>query len=97
MAIWDITIGGSCRPAYNTFVSSNIYSAVNIATDWIVAVCPIFILWKVNMVLKQKLIIMGVLSLGIFASTATLIRLGTLSTFTSEDNYTCKKLFMQLN
>jgi hypothetical protein len=85
-ATWDARLG-TCRKRSDTVILGNTYSAINIAVDWTVALMPVFLLWRVNMPLKQKLTVMCVLSLGIFASTATLVRLHYLPNFTQEDDY----------
>ncbi|KXJ93137.1 hypothetical protein Micbo1qcDRAFT_161071 [Microdochium bolleyi] len=87
-ANWDKTLPGAiCRPPAGTVVLGNAYSAINIFIDWTVALLPIFLLWRVQMPWAQKLPIMAVLALGILASTATLIRLQTLTNFTNVSDY----------
>ncbi|RGP61338.1 cation-transporting atpase 4 [Fusarium longipes] len=87
-ANWDKTIPGAvCRPAEGTVALGNAYSAINIFIDWAVALLPVFLLWRVQMRWAQKITVMAVLSLGIFASTATLIRLRTLTNFTNVSDY----------
>jgi hypothetical protein len=90
-ATWDTSIPGSyCRPAEQTVQLGNAYSAINIVVDWVVALLPVFLLWRVQLAWKKKLIVMGILALGVFASCATLIRLNYLTNFTNQDDYLCK-------
>ncbi|KAH7305017.1 hypothetical protein B0I35DRAFT_147646 [Stachybotrys elegans] len=87
-AMWDPTIPGStCRPASAMVAIANAWSYINIIIDWIVALLPVFLLWKINMPWKQKATVSGVLSLGIFASSATLVRLVYLPAFTATHDY----------
>ena len=94
-AVWDAALaaGAVCRPPAGQVTLGNVYSAINIAVDWIVALLPIHLLWGVQMPWRQKLTVMMILSLGIVASTATLIRLGTLSKLADPQDYLCKILF----
>lgn len=50
-------------------------SVMTIVSDWLYSIMPIFMIWNVKMSLQKKLTVGFVLSLGIFASVATLIRL----------------------
>ncbi|KAJ1329472.1 hypothetical protein MN608_06207 [Microdochium nivale] len=87
-ANWDKSLPGAvCRPAQGTVALGNAYSAINIFIDWTLALLPVFLLWRVQMRWAQKLPIMVVLALGIFASTATLLRLQTLTNFTNVSDY----------
>ncbi|KAH9909998.1 hypothetical protein F4778DRAFT_28646 [Xylariomycetidae sp. FL2044] len=87
-ASWDKTIqGATCRPPSHTVILGNMYSGINIFVDWVVALLPILLLWRIQMPLRQKVTVMAVLSLGIFASTATLVRLTTLANLANADDY----------
>lgn len=91
VANWDKTVAGAqCRPAEGTVALGYAYSAINIIIDWTVALLPIFLLWRIQMRWAQKLPVMVVLALGVFASTATLVRLRTLTNFTNVSDYLCK-------
>lgn len=50
-------------------------SVMTIVSDWLYSIMPIFMIWKVKMSTQKKLTVAFVLSLGVFASVATLIRL----------------------
>lgn len=90
-ANWDPYIpGATCLgPAVSVLVGY-IYSALNITIDWIIATLPIFLLWQVRLEWKQKLTVIGVLSLGIFASCATLVRLRYFKGFLATKDVLCK-------
>ncbi|KAH7304594.1 hypothetical protein B0I35DRAFT_338764, partial [Stachybotrys elegans] len=86
--MWDSSIpGGTCRSAESMLAIANAWSYINIVIDWVVALLPVFLLWKMNMPWKQKVTVSGVLSLGIFASTATIVRLVYLPAFTATEDY----------
>ncbi|CAJ2510927.1 Uu.00g065520.m01.CDS01 [Anthostomella pinea] len=86
-ALWDKTLPHyTCRDWRPTIAIAIIYSVVNIFTDFIVALLPVFLLWKLQLAWRQKLAVMGVLSLGILASCATLIRIHTFK-FGEENDY----------
>ncbi|KAI0123213.1 hypothetical protein BJ170DRAFT_103775 [Xylariales sp. AK1849] len=87
-ARWNHTLpGATCRSATGTVELAIIFSAINIIVDWTVALLPVFILWRVQMPRKQKLSAMAILACGIFASSATVIRLRSLQNFTDVHDY----------
>ncbi|CAJ2507842.1 Uu.00g090280.m01.CDS01 [Anthostomella pinea] len=87
-ATWDTTIPGAhCRPPANITTLGYAYSAINIAVDWVIALLPVFFLWRLQMAWRQKLTVMIVLALGIFASCATVVRLFTLEAFSNKEDY----------
>ncbi|KAF2646767.1 hypothetical protein P280DRAFT_486325 [Massarina eburnea CBS 473.64] len=72
---WMIMEGGSCNDQSIISGFSFALSAVSIFSDWFCAVVPIPLLWNVQMDGRIKLSVMGLLSLGVFASIAPLVRL----------------------
>lgn len=48
---------------------------MTIVSDWLYSIMPIFMIWNVKMTTQKKATVAFVLSLGVFASVATLIRL----------------------
>ena len=58
---WDITVEGSCLDTLRQFY---INAAGNIITDIIVFLLPITILSRLNLVRAQKLVLIGIFSLG---------------------------------
>ncbi|EIT75615.1 hypothetical protein AO1008_10804 [Aspergillus oryzae 100-8] len=77
-AAWNTSLlkkGASCRPAH---VLTDIYyatTAVNIVTDWVTALMPIPLLWRVQLDRNTKISIIGLMGLGILASLSACIRL----------------------
>ncbi|KAL5335225.1 hypothetical protein BJX70DRAFT_375823 [Aspergillus crustosus] len=77
-AAWDTSLlekGGHCQPSH---VLTDVYyacTAVNIVTDWVTALMPIPLLWNVQLDRSSKMAVIGLMSLGIFASLSACIRL----------------------
>ncbi|KAF8860571.1 hypothetical protein BDZ45DRAFT_724503 [Acephala macrosclerotiorum] len=75
-AQWDFTIKNAKCESGNSFAAAAYsISVMTIVTDWLYALLPIPMIWKVQMSLQAKTTVVFILSLGIFASIATLIRL----------------------
>lgn len=62
-AAWDPS-KGKCLNQSIIITLTYVVSAVNIFTDWSVAVLPIFILWKIQMRRKLKYLTAGILGIG---------------------------------
>ncbi|PVH98253.1 hypothetical protein DM02DRAFT_499811, partial [Periconia macrospinosa] len=83
-AAWDPL--GECRSAT---ILSNVtwfFSAVCIATDWICAIIPIFIILRLNLPRRAKIQLAFILALGMIASVATIIRMKHLVDYTRTDD-----------
>ncbi|KAI1498320.1 GPCR, PTH11-type [Biscogniauxia marginata] len=50
------------------------WTAVGIITDWMCAILPYFVVRKLQMARRTKIVVMGILGLGALASTATVVR-----------------------
>ncbi|KAF5002378.1 hypothetical protein FGRMN_390 [Fusarium graminum] len=84
--LWGETTHGTC----NTNLNSNIgffFSAVSIFTDWTLAILPCILLWNIQMKTKVKFPVIFMLSLGAFASCATVVRLGYLTLYNNPDEF----------
>lgn len=66
---------GTCNARAIQTALSYLVAAVSITTDWIFALLPIFLLWNVQMRTGIKLSVIAMLSLGVFASVAPIVRL----------------------
>ena len=65
-AQWDYTIPGSkCVTSEQVVSAAYSLSVLNIITDWLYALLPIFMIWNVQMTKQAKATIMFILSLGI--------------------------------
>ncbi|KAI1101962.1 hypothetical protein F4804DRAFT_314549 [Jackrogersella minutella] len=86
-AQWDYTILANdptshCVSADEIVNAAYALSVMTILSDWMYALLPIPMLWKVKMTLQAKLTVVFVLGLGVFASVATLVRLKFLADLT---------------
>lgn len=66
---------GNCNARAIQTALSYLVAAVSITTDWIFALLPVFLLWNVQMRTRIKLSVIAMLSLGVFASVAPIVRL----------------------
>ncbi|KXJ97699.1 hypothetical protein Micbo1qcDRAFT_181946 [Microdochium bolleyi] len=71
-ANWDPTVG-VCLNLDLVVVFTYIVSAMNIFTDWSVAIIPMFILWDLQMQPRMKLVTSGVLGIGVFMPARTFL------------------------
>ncbi|KAI1423025.1 hypothetical protein F5Y12DRAFT_567093 [Xylaria sp. FL1777] len=86
-AQWDYTIlirdpKSHCVSANEIVKAAYALSALTILSDWLYALLPIPMIWRVKMTSQAKFSVIAVLSLGVFASVATLIRLKFLADIT---------------
>ncbi|KAJ8127851.1 hypothetical protein O1611_g5785 [Lasiodiplodia mahajangana] len=84
IAQWDYTIltsdaSAHCVSADAVVSAAYALSALTVLSDWLYALLPIPMLWQVKMTTQAKWSVIAVLGLGVFASVATLIRLGFLA------------------
>ena len=87
---WNRTSGlGTCL-SRNTIANFGYgFSALDIFFDWLYALLPIPMLWDVKMTFQIKLSIFAILGLGVFASTATIIRLKYIVALVDPSDYLC--------
>ncbi|KAL0930145.1 CFEM domain-containing protein [Colletotrichum truncatum] len=76
---------GRCN---NIHLQGWLSAAFNIVLDLIILILPLHQLYLLQMPLKKKLMVMGVISMGVFVTIASIIRLHTLVTFASSQNIT---------
>ncbi|KAI1344502.1 hypothetical protein F5Y15DRAFT_113403 [Xylariaceae sp. FL0016] len=84
-ALWGET-DGICNPSLNSSVSF-FFSAISIVTDWSLAILPAVLLWKIQMKGRVKLSVGVMLSLGAFASCATIVRLRFLTLYDDQAEF----------
>lgn len=73
---WDYTIqGGTCVSGDSLVNAAYAFSVLSALSDWLYALLPIPMLWSVKMNQQTKAAVIVILSLGVFASVATLIRI----------------------
>ena len=61
--LWGQTTTGSCNLKLDSDVSF-FFSAIEIATDWTLALLPAVLLWKIQMKVRVKISVAIILSLG---------------------------------
>ncbi|OLN97675.1 hypothetical protein CCHL11_09157 [Colletotrichum chlorophyti] len=72
---WHQQIEGTCQPREIQTALSFLVAAVSISTDWIFAILPFALIWKLQMANRVKASVIGLLGLGFFASIAPIVRL----------------------
>lgn len=73
---WDTTIpGGKCIDQQKLYT---VNTALNVTMDFAILLLPIPIVWKAQMALKKRLIVIGLFALGGFVCIASLIRVTKL-------------------
>ncbi|KAH7625417.1 hypothetical protein B0T09DRAFT_361370 [Sordaria sp. MPI-SDFR-AT-0083] len=74
---WERFTGGegTCINPEITVNATYAYSAVSCATDWILGLLPISLVWHLQMTPRTKLMVAAILALGAIASTATIVRM----------------------
>ncbi|KFY36228.1 hypothetical protein V494_05202 [Pseudogymnoascus sp. VKM F-4513 (FW-928)] len=78
--LWGETTTGSCNLKLNSDVSF-FFSAIEIVTDFSLAILPAVLLWNIQMKAKVKFSVAVILGLGAFASCATIVRLSYLTLY----------------
>ncbi|KAH8888543.1 integral membrane protein [Thozetella sp. PMI_491] len=78
---WDGSVDGECLPPANLKFAAFFNSAVSVFTDLLFAVLPVPMLWKVQLNWKTKAAVTAVLSLGIFATIAAIVKITFLGNY----------------
>ncbi|TVY23073.1 hypothetical protein LHYA1_G008191 [Lachnellula hyalina] len=84
--LWGETTTGSCNFKLNSDVSF-FFSAIEITTDWALAILPAALLWKIQMKSRVKASVAGILGVAAFASCATIVRLRFLSLYSNPSEF----------
>ncbi|KAI8682384.1 hypothetical protein NCS56_00361000 [Fusarium sp. Ph1] len=85
-ANWDKS-AGTCSPPIVITSLSYLVSAAAVATDWICAILPGFMLYKAQMKMATKVSISIILGLGVLASIATIVRLPYIKFYADPTDY----------
>ena len=78
---------GTCINTNITIYTFYAYSAMVCVGDWIYATLPYFLVWKLQMDTRSKVVVIIILSLGAIASTATIIRIPYVHTMGDVDDF----------
>ncbi|UPK97022.1 hypothetical protein LCI18_007957 [Fusarium solani-melongenae] len=89
IANWDKS-AGICSPPIVITSLSYLVSAVAVATDWICAILPGFMLYKAQIKMATKVSISIILGLGVLASIATIVRLPYIKFYADPTDYPCR-------
>ncbi|KAH7120463.1 hypothetical protein EDB81DRAFT_914048 [Dactylonectria macrodidyma] len=73
-ANWNPKLG-HCKSANGFLIISYVGTSVQVVSDWACAITPFFIVWSLQMHRRTKISVVGVLSLGVLASIAALMRI----------------------
>ncbi|KAH7020232.1 hypothetical protein EDB80DRAFT_633595 [Ilyonectria destructans] len=73
-ANWNVKLG-HCKSADGFLIISYVGTSVQVVSDWACAITPFFIVYSLQMPRRTKISVVGVLSLGILASIAALMRI----------------------
>lgn len=84
--LWGETTTGSCNLQLNTDVSF-FFSAIEIVTDFALAILPMVLLWNIQMKRTVKASVTVILGLAAFASCATIVRLRYLSLYSDPNEF----------
>ncbi|KAI9641044.1 hypothetical protein NHQ30_010472 [Ciborinia camelliae] len=79
---------GSCLSTSTRANITYVHAAMSAVTDWAYGILPITFVWKIKMNPRTKLSVILILSLGFFASTATLVRIYYIEELHETTDYT---------
>ncbi|KAF2721221.1 hypothetical protein K431DRAFT_224704 [Polychaeton citri CBS 116435] len=80
--VWDFTVeGGKCIPQPHLKFAAFFNSSVSVLTDVIFALLPIPLLWKVQLNRKTKAAVVCILSMGLFAVAAGIVKMTFLNDY----------------
>ncbi|OIW31088.1 hypothetical protein CONLIGDRAFT_630986 [Coniochaeta ligniaria NRRL 30616] len=78
---WGGTATGTCIPPAHLKFAAFFNSSVSVLTDVVFALLPVPMLWKVQMNWKVKMAVGAILSLGIFAAIAAIVKITFLTNY----------------
>lgn len=78
---WDPSVEGTCIPPSNLKFAAFFNSSVAVLTDILFALLPVPILWNVQMNWRVKSAVAGILSLGVFAAVAAIVKITYLGAY----------------
>ncbi|KAK3297259.1 uncharacterized protein B0H64DRAFT_121625 [Chaetomium fimeti] len=74
-AAWDMSVIDRRCPSGETDIAvSNFTSALNIATDLVLSVTPMFMFWNLHRPLRERILICSLTSIGLFATFASVMK-----------------------
>ena len=83
-ASWDVTVKDRRCPSGETdLVVSNLMSALNIVTDLLLSVTPMFMFWNLHRPLRERILICSLTSIGLFATFASIMKVVVIAEWTT--------------
>lgn len=86
--LWDHILPGTCSPKSNISKIGYGQGVVNVLTDFFCTTTPIVVVWNVQISKRVKVVICGLMSLGLVATASQIVRVVTLPSL-QEDDYSC--------
>lgn len=86
--LWYPTIPGTCFDKDVIIKIGYAQGVFNVLTDFFCTTTPIFVLWRVQISTRLKVMICGLMSLGLLATASQIVRVITLRTL-KESDYPC--------
>ncbi|KAI1798945.1 hypothetical protein F4811DRAFT_141614 [Daldinia bambusicola] len=84
-SFWNRKGPRSCLPTDAILTSTYVYSAFAILTDFTFTFLPMYLIWKLQMDTKTKLVLVPIVGMAFMASLAVIIRLPYVQDFKKED------------
>ncbi|UKZ49109.1 hypothetical protein TrVGV298_003349 [Trichoderma virens] len=76
---------GTCLDIMIIEAITYVYSAFSIISDFTFAILPMFLVWKLQMERRMKIVLVPILSMGCIASVAVAVRFGYIKKFSDPD------------
>lgn len=92
-------VSGTCQKMISLQTVSYIVSAIQMATDWVCAAIPCFIVAGLQMSRRRKISVIAILGLGVSASVATCVRMPYLKYYDTvkyPEEIACKFFYLRL-
>lgn len=84
---WQSRTGEECGDEGIRLLTATI---INVITDFVVVLMPVGAIFKMNRALREKIILMVLISLGLVASVASIVRGATMAAALEDNDDTCK-------
>ncbi|KAK3942479.1 hypothetical protein QBC46DRAFT_309058 [Diplogelasinospora grovesii] len=82
---WDYTVPGHCIDSFNAYLAS---AALNVGTDIVILLLPIWMLWPLRVPTKKKILVTLILMAGGFVCAVSIVRLNAILLGTNETDFT---------
>ncbi len=73
--IWDFTVTDAvCLGPWSSRVASNVGSAINITTDFLLSLAPMVMLWNLHRPLRERILVCCLMGIGLVASVTGIVK-----------------------